>query len=268
MVIDFHTHVFPVQIAEKTIKKLSTAGKVKAFTDGTLEGLKKSMRENHIDFSVTLPVLTKPEQFESINTYAVKITGKDGIICFGGIHPDIEDYKEKLQEIKQLGLPGIKLHPNYQSTYVDDPKMIRLIQYATRLGLIVVLHAGIDIGLPDPIYCTPKRAANMLNQIDDMNAKIVLAHTGGLNLWDDVEEEIVGKNVWIDISFSLDKISEDQFMHIVREHGADRVLFATDSPWSSQKEALERLKEFDLTEEELERILYRNAAELLKLQVD
>jgi uncharacterized protein len=268
MVIDFHTHVFPEQIAEKTIKKLSTTGKVKAFTDGTLEGLKISMRENHIDFSVTLPVLTKPEQFESINTYAVKNTGKDGIISFGGIHPNTEDYNEKLQEIKQLGLPGIKLHPNYQSTYVDDPKMIRMIQYATKLGLIVVLHAGFDIGLPDPVYCTPKRAANMLNQIDDINAKIVLAHTGGLHLWDDVEEEIVGKNVWIDISFSLDKISEDQFMRIVREHGADRVLFATDSPWSSQKETLERLKEFDLTEEELERILYRNAAELLKLQVD
>ncbi len=266
MIIDFHTHIFPDRIAAKTIEKLEEVGNIKAFTDGTLAGLKRSMMENDINISIVLPVVTRPSQFDTVNSYATEINGKEGIISFGGIHPDIEDYKEKLEEIKQLGLLGIKLHPDYQETYVDDLKMVRIIQYATELGLIVLIHAGLDIGLPDPIHCTPRRAANMLSQIDNENAKIILAHTGGFDLWDEVEEYIVGKNVWFDTSYSFGMIKDEQFVRIVKNHGADRTLFATDSPWGGQRETLEHLRGLDFTEEEIERICYKNALELLGME--
>jgi len=265
MIIDFHTHIFPNKIAARTIKKLEEVGNIKAFTNGTLEGLKESMRENQVAISVVLPVVTKPEQFETVNTYASEITGKDGIISFGGIHPDSVDYKAELNAIREKKLLGIKLHPDYQETYVDDPKMIRIIQYATELGLVVVLHAGIDIGLPEPVHCSPDRAANMLSHINNINAKIVLAHTGGYGNWNEVEEHIVGKNVWIDISYSLGMIDDDQFVRIVKNHGVDRILFATDSPWAGQRETYEHLRTLDFTEEELSWILYRNAEALLGL---
>ncbi|MDF2945017.1 MAG: hypothetical protein K0S01_3875 [Herbinix sp.] len=263
MVIDFHTHIFPERIAQKTIEKLERDGNVKAFTNGTLEGLKKSMLENNINISVVLPVVTKPSQFDSINSYAAEITGKEGIISFGGIHPDTEDFKTKLEEIKRMGLLGIKLHPDYQVTYVDDPRMVRIIQYAVELGLIIIIHAGVDIGLPEPVHCTPQRAAKMLSQIEGEDAKIVLAHMGGYDLWDEVEEYIVGKNVWIDTSFTIGRLKEKQFVRIVKNHGADRVVFATDSPWGGQRETLESIRKMDFEEEELERMLWRNALELL-----
>lgn len=268
MVIDFHTHIFPDSIASKTIEFLEAEGNIKAFTDGTLEGLKKSMKENNITMSVILPVVTKPSQFETINTFAAAITGKDGIVSFGGIHPDTEDYKEKLEEIKSMGLLGIKLHPDYQKTFIDDPKMIKIIQYASELGLIVLIHAGLDIGIPDPVHCPPERTANMLAQIDCLDAKIILAHTGGYDMWDEVEEYIVGKNVWLDISYSLGKIKDEQFVRIVKNHGADRTLFASDSPWGGQKETYDYLMKLDFTEEEFERILYRNALDLLGLEAE
>lgn len=266
MIIDFHTHIFPERIAQRTIQKLEEVGNIKARTNGTLEGLKNSMKENNITISVVLPVVTKPAQFQNVNSYAAEINGKEGIISFGGIHPDMEDYKEGLEEIKRLGLPGIKLHPDYQDTYVDDPKMVRIIQGATDIGLIVLLHAGLDIGLPDPIHCPPKRIANMLDQIDNENAKIILAHMGGYDQWDDVEEYIVGKKVWIDTSYTLGMISEEQFDRIVKNHGADRTLFASDLPWGGQKETLERLLRMDFSEEEFERILSGNAKELLGIR--
>jgi len=266
MVIDFHTHIFPDKIAEKTIKALEGIGKVKAFTDGTLNGLRRSMKESNIDFTVVLPVITKPAQFEAVNTFAAEITGKEGIISLGGIHPDVEDYREKLDIIKGFGLLGIKLHPAYQDTYIDDPKQVQIIRYATEIGLIVVIHAGLDIGLPDPVHCTPQRSANMLSQIDNPNAKIIFAHMGGYDCWDEVEEYLVGQQVWFDTSFTLGKMSDEQFVRIVKNHGADRILFATDSPWAGQKETLEYILGLDLTEEELERVLYRNAAELLGLE--
>lgn len=266
MVIDFHTHIFPDKIAERTVAKLESVGSIKAFTDGTLSGLKSSMKDNHIDLSVVLPVVTKPEQFDSVNSFAAEITGKEGIISFGGIHPDMEDYKEKLNEIMRLGLKGIKLHPDYQVTYIDDPKMVRIIHYATEIGLIVLIHAGLDIGLPDPIHCPPDKSAVMLAQIDKQDAKIILAHTGGYNQWDEVEEFLVGKNIYLDTAYSLGHIKDEQFIRIVKNHGADRIVFATDSPWGGQKETFDYLQKLDLSKEELERILHINAEELLGLR--
>lgn len=263
MVVDFHTHIFPDSIAKKSMEYLEEQGGIKARTDGTLDGLKRSMQENNIDISVALPVVTKPSHFEKVNQFAASINKKEGIISFGGIHPDTKDYKVDLDRIKSMGLQGIKLHPDYQNTYVDDQKMIQIIRYAAELGLIVLLHAGIDIGLPEPVYCPPRRAANMLSLLDNTDAKIILAHTGGYRQWDEVEEYIVGMNVWLDISYSLNHISDEQFVRIVKDHGADRVLFASDSPWESPGQTYRMLMQLDFSQEEFDRILYRNAMELL-----
>lgn len=265
MIIDFHTHIFPEAIAERTIKKLEEVGNIKAYTNGTLTGLINSMKENGITYSVVLPVVTKPSQFETVNAYATEITGKNGILSFGGIHPDTEDYKDKLDQIKSMGLLGIKLHPDYQDTFVDDPKMVQIIQYASEIGLIVILHAGIDVGLPEPVHCPPEKALKMLEQVNLDKAKIVLAHTGGFGQWDDVEKYIVGKNIWLDISYSMDQMEDAQFLRIVRNHGTNRILFASDSPWGSQKDAKEHLKKLGFTEEEIDSILYQNAASLLNI---
>ena len=68
--IDFHTHMFPHIIAERTVKKLSECVHKKPDTDGTYEGLLKSSREAGIDCSVVLPIATKPSQFRTINDFA------------------------------------------------------------------------------------------------------------------------------------------------------------------------------------------------------
>ena len=117
MIVDFHTHIFPEKIAASTIKKLETIASVKAFTDGREESLTASMEEAGVDLSVVLPVVTKPEQFETINQFAVQINKKyqdkkRRLLSFGGIHPDTPDYKKELRMIKELGLAGIKLHPD------------------------------------------------------------------------------------------------------------------------------------------------------------
>lgn len=263
MVIDFHTHIFPDSIAKKSMEFLESQGGTRAATDGTLNGLKKSMKDNHIDMSVVLPVVTKPSQFDTVNRFAEEINGKDGIISFGGIHPDTGDYIGNLETIKSLGLPGIKLHPDYQGTYVDDPKMVRIIRYATRLGLIVSLHAGIDIGLPDTVHCPPWRAANMLRQTEEIDARIILAHMGGYQQWDEVEEYLVGRNVWFDTGYCVDKIPTGQLNSIIRNHGVDKILFASDSPWEGQRESYEYLMLQELSEEERDCIFSRNALKLL-----
>lgn len=269
MIIDFHTHIFPEKIAAKTIEHLENFGHIKAHTNGTLNGLKQSMKEAGITTSVILPVVTKPEQFDTINRYATSITGKDGIISFGGIHPNSENYKKELDVIIALGLKGIKLHPDYQDTFIDDQRYIDIITYAVDHNLIVSIHAGIDIGIHEPVHCPPDRAFLMLQKVltktSNPYPKIILAHTGGYDQWDQVEQYLVGQNVYFDISFSLPMISDDQMLRIIHNHGSERILFATDSPWGGQKETVQHVEQLPLTDKEKDAILYQNASKLLEL---
>lgn len=268
MIIDFHTHVFPEAIAEKTISFLESKGGTKAYTRGTLNELKASMKEAGIDYSVAISVVTKPSQFDTVNKYLADINNKDGIIAFGGIHPDCEDICDKLDYIKKLGLKGIKLHPDYQNTWIDDDKYIKICEEAIKRDLIIIFHSGWDIGFPDEHHSSIDRVSNLLNvlRIDERpEAKIVLAHTGGWNNWDEVEAILVGRNVYFDLSFSLPMLSVEQMVRIIKEHGCDRILFGTDSPWSGQKQSVAEISALDLDQEELEAIFYKNAMRLLNI---
>lgn len=262
MIIDFHTHMFPDKIAKGTIEYLADICQMEPYTDGTYEGLKAETEGSGVDISVALPIVTKPKQFDSINTFASHYL--DGNVrSFGSIHPENEDYKEKLRHIKELGMKGIKLHPDYQETYFNDIRYKRIVAYATELDLITVVHAGQDPKSPEDIHCTPQMSAEL---IDDVKPeKLVLAHMGGNFQWDDVERYLAGKLVYFDTGVVLDKMPEEQFLRIVRAHGADKILFATDSPWSGQKEFIEILRKMPLTDEEREKIFAGNACRLLGL---
>lgn len=279
MLIDFHTHIFPEEIAPRTIPMLAEKCQGPAYTDGMAEGLIKSMNEAGVTTSIVLPVVTKPSQFNSINRFAAQINEKYGpqasvknapedrrfgrLLSFGGIHPECEDYKGCLKEIASLGLRGIKIHPDYQGTFIDDIRYMRIIEYASELGLIIVTHAGVDVGIPEPVRCTPRRAREVIDKVQP--ERFVLAHMGALAQWNQVEEYLVGENVWMDTAYVLPVMEEQQFERMVRNHGTDRILFATDSPWKEQKACVNRLQEMNFTEREQQMIFSENACRLLEM---
>lgn len=268
MVIDFHTHIFPDKIASHTIETLETLSHVKAASDGTLDGLRFSMKNDNIDYSVVLPVATKPSQFDSINRYAASINNTDGILSFGGIHPENDNISKRLEYIKTLGLKGIKLHPDYQDTFIDDERYLEIIKECIRLDLCCVIHAGFDVGLPIPIHCPPDRAYIMLQTVLEncnKDSKIILAHVGGHLQWRLVEELLVGKNVYFDLAFCFNIIEKKQLLRIIKNHGSERILYATDSPWAGQRETVDFVKSLPLCTEDIDNILYKNAMRLLDM---
>ena len=232
MIIDFHTHMFPDKIAGRTLDYLSGIFGASPFADGTYTGLCNSMGKGAVDISIALPAVTKVSQVASINRFTSAYT-EGPVISFGGIHPECENYKEILKEIKNLGLKGIKLHPDYQDMYFDNIRYERIIDAASELGLITVVHAGVDPKCPEDVHCTPKMARKVLDDVKP--EKLVLAHMGGNEMWDDVERYLVGQNVYFDTGVILNTMPQEQFLRIVHMHGADRILFGTDSPWADQK---------------------------------
>lgn len=265
MIIDFHTHIFPDKIAARSIEALSEVSGITAATDGTLNGLLAFMDRSGVDLSVIMPVVTKPAQFESVNTFAAKVNEQYSgrLLSFGGIHPDSEDYKSELNRIKELGLPGIKLHPDYQGVMIDDVHYMNIIEYADVLDLAILVHAGLDIGLPEPVHCPPDKARKVLDALKPK--KLVLAHMGGWKQWEEVYEYLAGENVYLDTAFCFDYMTQDMFLMLCEKHGTDKILFATDSPWSDARRDLEVIKSLPLADNAKEAIFFGNAKKLLNI---
>jgi len=262
MIIDFHTHIFPNELAAKAIAAL-TANLDDLFvpaSDGTLSGLLKNMDDWKIDISVIMPVITKPEQTRKVNEWTAGVAS-DRIICFGGIFPHTPNYKKDIDFVVSLGLKGLKFHAEYQSFTVDDAHMLKIYDYALSKGLILIHHAGFDPAFPPPIRSSPRQFANAARAM--RGGVIVAAHLGGQSQWDDVEEYLAGSGIYMDTSMGFEYFPHDQFLRIVEKHGADKILFGSDAPWSVAKTEIEHLKSLPLPEDDKAAILGGNAKRIL-----
>ena len=267
MLIDFHTHIFPDKIAARTIEVLKQnivrqRGKqYNNYSDGTLNGLLDSMDRNNVDISVVLPIATKPSQTNTINDFAEKIRS-DRIYSFGSLHPDNDDFAQILEDLKRRGFLGIKLHPEYQQFYIDSKRSIDILKKADSLGLYVTLHCGQDIGMEKPVHCSPDRLKNVLEYVS--GEKIICGHLGGFWEWDNVEKYLVGTPYLFDTAFLSGFIEPEQYKRIIINHSADKLLFASDSPWEEPKAGYDLIKSLGLSESDEDKIFYKNALKILK----
>lgn len=267
MIIDFHTHIFPDSMAEKTIRYLSEKGQILPCSDGTVGGLLKRMEEAGVDLAITLPVLTNPAHFDHVNQYAASVNeelanARRRLISFAGIHPRCEEIEKKMAWIKKNGFLGVKIHPDYQDAFINDEGYIRILEAAKEEDLIVVTHAGADCAFRgQPVKCPPALALEVIRRVK--HPKLVLAHYGGNEMADEVLEHLCGEDVYFDTSFVLKAIGEQTFRAILERHGEDKILFATDSPWSDIREDLAILQSFSLQKKTEEKLLCGNAKKLL-----
>jgi len=264
MIIDIHAHVFPEELAEKAIAELAECidFTYHPVSDGTVSGLLKNMDDWGIDISVLQPVVTKQAQFKKINEWTAGVQS-DRIISFGGIYPHTDDYKRDIDFVVSLGLKGLKLHPEYQDFILDDDHMLRLYDYAFSKGLILLFHAGVDTAYPPPVKSTPRQFARIAETF--RGEIIVAAHLGGYEQWDEVETELAGKDIYLDTSTGFEYFSKDQFLRILEKHGADRILFASDAPWSNAADEMEIIKSLPIPESDKAAILGGNAKKLLSI---
>lgn len=262
MIIDFHTHVFPDTLAERAVSTLVTNidEVFTPVTNAKVSGLLEHMRLSGVDLSVVQPVITKQSQFHDLNVWARSIFS-DKLISFGGIYPYTDDYKRDIDFVVSLGLKGLKFHAEYQDFVIDDPKMLRIYDYALSRGLVILHHAGFDPGFNEPMKSSPVRFANIAHAMK--GGVIVAAHFGGHAEWDDVERYIVGTNIYLDTSMGFEFFPKEQFLRIVRNHGIEKILFASDSPWSDAKTEIEHLRALPLSDTEKVMILCENARHVL-----
>ena len=261
MLIDFHTHAFPEKIAEKAITKLSFAsGGLQPHTNGTLFGLKESMKKGGVDISVVMNIATNAEQQRNVNDFAASINNREDVFAFGSVFPDSPDALSELERIKELGLLGVKLHPDYQGFFVDDEKMKPIYKKISQLGLITLFHAGFDYGFAPPYGATPERLEKALGWFD---SPVIAAHWGGLSCGDGVLKHLCGKDIYFDTSFGYGTLPKYYAEKIIEKHGSEKMLFGTDTPWHNKEMEMRLLNSLPLGETEMQNITHNNAEKLL-----
>lgn len=264
MLIDFHVHAFNPKVADRAVQKLQDVSGLTPYTRGLVSQTEEMFDRWGVDRGVLLPIATKPSQQTVINDWAKEQDG-GRFISFGSVHPDAEDAFEELERIKELGLHGVKLHPDYQGFMINDRKMDGIYEELGRLELPVTFHAGYDCISPDLIHCTPECAREAADR--HKNTVMIFAHLGGNDLWQQVYDCLAGADgeVYLDTGFTM--ACDNSLMEkIISKHGSERILFASDCPWESPELIANKIDSLKIPDSAKENIFYKNAMRLLKLE--
>jgi len=260
-IVDFHTHAFPDDLAAGAMRTLmAEVPGIKAYCDGTTGDLIRSMDRAGIARCLVCCIATRPTQFDSIVRWCHQIRSPR-LVPLPSIHPDDPDILDRVRQVRASGFAGLKMHPYYQDFHVADDRMFPFYEEVSRLGLLLVMHAGFDIAYPRVKQADPE---SMLRVVETFpNLRLVVAHLGGWRQWEDVRRHLLGRPIHMELSFAMQDLAAPAAREILMNHPEEYLLFGTDSPWTDQSETLSLLRKLELPASRLDRILSRNAAELL-----
>jgi predicted TIM-barrel fold metal-dependent hydrolase len=267
-IIDFHTHAFPDTLADKAMAQLHSelhcelygVKDLTAYLDGRVGSLLASMDRAGIDASVLCCIATRPSQFEQILSWCKQIRS-DRIIPLPSVHPDDTQVVEKIDRIATEGFKGLKFHPYYQDFDLDSPQMDPIYEAISQNNMLVVMHTGYDIAFERIDRAGPKRVLNVIARFPQL--KLITTHMGAWYDWDEVERQLLGKPIYMDISVSRQFLDEHRFRKLLLNHPSDYILFGSDSPWADQHSEIQAIGRLDLPEKFMKKLFYENAMKLL-----
>lgn len=261
-IIDFHMHIYPDGISERAMEGIRQFYGINSQCAGTVSDLLLCGKAAGITDFVVNSVATTPKQVESINRFIFDTcTAHPECVGLAALHPDMTDaaLDDALIQIKRYNLRGVKLHPDFQNTAVDSPKMARIFARLEN-RLPVLLHCG--------DYRTdlshPRRLAKVLDAFPKLT--VIAAHFGGWPIFDYALEYLLNRRCYLDLSSSIMYTGPKRAKELIRFYGADRILFGTDYPMWEPKSQLDAFLSLSLTEKENKKILFANAAKLLEIE--
>ena len=262
-IINSHCHIYPTKIASKAVKGIRDFYDLEMSLNGSVDDLIKDGEKVGVVHYLVHSVATTPKQVKSINEFIsseVK-THPDLFTGFGTLHPDSETIKEDLEYLLDLGLKGVKIHPDFQRFALNEEKAFKMAELINDKEIPFMIHCG-DFRYN---YSNPKQLKPLLEKFPDL--QIIGAHFAGWSMWEDATKELAGTpNLIVDLSSSLYALSPKTAKELIYDYGVDKVLWATDFPmWDSESE-MEMFNKINLSADERNLILYENARKLLGLK--
>lgn len=157
--------------------------------------------------------------------------------------------------IRGWGMGGLKLHPVSNLSRPSDEVTLELMDKAAALDVPVLVHSG------DARVCTPRQIGDAAARTD---AIILMGHCGGF----------FDANAAVDVAAAHDNVvlesSAFPYPSVLQEAvdtlGAEKVVYGSDMPPANPRVELKKIDVLELTDDQRERIRYRNAAELLGIE--
>ncbi|MBR6976361.1 MAG: amidohydrolase family protein, partial [Ottowia sp.] len=171
---DIHTHVFHPRIAGRAVEHLESYYHVHCQGVGTLDDLRLRAARAGVERCVVLCAATAPTQVIPINRLAVDVQEHTpGVLAFGTIHPGYADWERQLHWLREHHIQGVKLHPDFQGFWLDDPRLEPILECAAALKLVCLFHIG-DAKEPRESLSCPYKLASILDKFPTLT--VVAAH--------------------------------------------------------------------------------------------
>ena len=259
-IFDIHTHVYPDEIAQKatdSVKNFYSIGG--ANMDGTTSMLLERGKAAGISRFLILPVAIRPERAAGINDFILQQTKlHPEFVGFGTVHAGMENLTDEVHRIMDMGLRGIKMHPDSQRFHIDAPRLYP--KYEAIEGRIpVMLHMG-DHRYD---YSHPVKLRKILDQFPRLQA--VAAHFGGYSMYREAYDLLKDTDCILDISSSLMFMEDGEPEKYINLYGAERMAYGTDYPLWDPVQEVQHFLQLKLKPEQIEQIAWKTAYRFLKL---
>ncbi len=262
-IIDSHCHIYPEKIAAKAIGGTDSFYGVISSEHGMGSELTSKRFEYGVDKFVVQSVATTAKQVKSINEFiAGEVERSGGLFTgLGTLYPDSPDLASDYHHLRELGLHGVKLHPDIQDFKLDDYRCLKIYELCEQDDMPILIHTG------DSRYdnSNPNRLAPILKIYSGL--RIVGAHLGGYSVWESASRELCDfENLYVDCSSTFGFIGADAAREIIMRYGTDRVLFGTDYPMWNPTRELETFFSLGLSDGDNRKILSENAIRVFDIK--
>lgn len=176
------------------------------------------------------------------------------IVPFVTVDPwDGEKAVQALKRFIAMGAKGLKLHPLTQGLPAHSELYYPLIEIAEKERILITFHTG------TPIYSQPLQILEVARTYS--RAIFILAHLGLGMLWyDAIRAAKKADNIYVDTA-------GQRFIPVLRlavkELGSEKILYGSDAPFLSPEVEMLKILRCNFSKEDLNNILYYNAARLL-----
>ncbi|MBV9773684.1 MAG: amidohydrolase family protein [Gemmatimonadetes bacterium] len=200
-----------------------------------------------------------------------------GVVA-GVRHADLDH--RQLDELRTLlvarRIRGLKLYPGYEACHVNDPCFRPVYELAAEHGVPVMIHTGDTFSPRGKVrYTNPLEVDDLA--VDFREVTFVICHLGNPWFTDAMEVIYKNENVLGDVSgltlgefeprferFMLARLND--VIAYVNDPG--KLMFGTDWPISDVASYLRFVRRLELTKEETEGILWRNASRIFGLGME
>lgn len=260
-IIDAHAHIFPEKIAENATINIGKFYDIPMQNCGLSDKLIESGSKIGVSRYLVCSTATKPQQVQSINSFIAEECKQHSCFYgFGTAHPESEDIEADIEQIKALGLHGVKIHPDFQQFDMDSMKAYKIYEQIEGI-LPILIHCG-DSRYE---YSAPKKIANIHK--DFPNLIILAAHLGGYERWDEAEEYLAGlDNVKFDTCSSLAFMSPERGAELIRRYGVENCFYGSDFPMWKHEDEFKNIISLGFSEEENKRIFAGNFKECMGIR--